>query len=337
MVVEALHTDHDVTVVDLEPASLKPLAQRYDVATVAASAVSGRELAAAGHRRQRPRDRLHLARRGQPGCRHVRPHGRARRDDDRAHDQRGVRRHLARGPPGRRLRRLLRGGDRAGGVGGDRDAVRAPHRHLRRRGRSRSSSSTSARRRAATSSAARCATRACPTSRGSRRSSATTRRELPSGDAVLGAGDRLVVVGSPASARAWCELVSPRRGHVRDVVVYGARELGAAIARALLQQGLEVRVIEPDVARARARSPSSLPRARVFNTPGTRRRLPRARGHRPHAGGDLRDARRRAQPVRRRRSRACRECRTRSRWRTTRSRRTSTRASGSTSRSTRSS
>src|SRR5262245_49446581 len=47
-VVEALHADHDLTVVDLEPRRLKPLAQRYDVATVTASAVSGRELAAAG-------------------------------------------------------------------------------------------------------------------------------------------------------------------------------------------------------------------------------------------------------------------------------------------------
>jgi Trk K+ transport system NAD-binding subunit len=37
-----------VTVVDFEPAKLKPLAQRDDVATFAASAVSGRELAAAG-------------------------------------------------------------------------------------------------------------------------------------------------------------------------------------------------------------------------------------------------------------------------------------------------
>lgn len=33
---------------DLDPGKLNPLAQRYDVATVAASAVSGRELAAAG-------------------------------------------------------------------------------------------------------------------------------------------------------------------------------------------------------------------------------------------------------------------------------------------------
>lgn len=48
MVVEALHAAHDVTVVELEPATLRPLAQLLDVATVTASAVSTRELAAAG-------------------------------------------------------------------------------------------------------------------------------------------------------------------------------------------------------------------------------------------------------------------------------------------------
>lgn len=37
MVVEALQAGHDLTVVDLDPAKLKPLAQRYDVATFAAS------------------------------------------------------------------------------------------------------------------------------------------------------------------------------------------------------------------------------------------------------------------------------------------------------------
>jgi trk/ktr system potassium uptake protein len=84
---------------------------------------------------------------------------------------------------------------------------------------------------------------------------------------VIDSGDRVVVVGSPAAAQAWCELVSPRRGDVRDVVVYGAQQLGVAIARALVERGLAVRVIEPDVARA-AVVAELLPRARVFNTAG---------------------------------------------------------------------
>jgi trk system potassium uptake protein TrkA len=93
------------------------------------------------------------------------------------------------------------------------------------------------------------------------------RAVLPDGNLVIGAGDRLVVVGSPLAAQSWCELVSPRRGNVRDVVVYGARELGVAIARALVAQDLQVRVIEPDVALA-AQVAERLPTARVFNTSG---------------------------------------------------------------------
>jgi trk system potassium uptake protein TrkA len=87
---------------------------------------------------------------------------------------------------------------------------------------------------------------------------------------VIEPGDRVVVVGSPAGAQAWCDLLSPRRNTVRDVVVYGARELGVAIARMLLEQGLRVRVIEPDLARA-AFIAELLPRARVFQTAGVDR------------------------------------------------------------------
>lgn len=86
---------------------------------------------------------------------------------------------------------------------------------------------------------------------------------LPKGDAVVQVGDRLVVIGSPDSARGWCDLVSPRRGDVRDVVVFGAQELGAAIAAGLCKEGLDVRVVEPDQQRA-AHLAEQLPRARVF-------------------------------------------------------------------------
>jgi trk system potassium uptake protein TrkA len=54
------------------------------------------------------------------------------------------------------------------------------------------------------------------------------------------------------------------------VVVYGAQQLGLAIARGLLEEGLSVRVIEPDLARA-ALTAELLPRARVFHCAGTDR------------------------------------------------------------------
>jgi trk system potassium uptake protein TrkA len=93
---------------------------------------------------------------------------------------------------------------------------------------------------------------------------------LPSGDTVLAPGDRVVAVGSPLAAQAWCQLVSPSKGVVRDVAVFGAQALGTAIARALLEQGLSVRIVEPDPARA-ALVADRLPEARVFNTTGLER------------------------------------------------------------------
>ena len=49
-IVEALHADHDLTVLDLDPARLTPLAYPYDVATVEANGASRRALADAGVR-----------------------------------------------------------------------------------------------------------------------------------------------------------------------------------------------------------------------------------------------------------------------------------------------
>ena len=90
---------------------------------------------------------------------------------------------------------------------------------------------------------------------------------LVGGDAAIEPGDRVVVVGSPRAAREWCELVAPRRGEVHDVVVFGAQELGAAIARTLVEQELSVKVVEPDAERA-GRLAERLPDARVFHTDG---------------------------------------------------------------------
>jgi trk system potassium uptake protein TrkA len=90
---------------------------------------------------------------------------------------------------------------------------------------------------------------------------------LPRGGEVIRPGDRIVVIGSPHAAHAWGELLSPGEIEVTDVVVYGGGMVGTAIARQLLEQEINVRIIEPNRERARLVA-EELPRARVFNATG---------------------------------------------------------------------
>jgi trk system potassium uptake protein TrkA len=90
---------------------------------------------------------------------------------------------------------------------------------------------------------------------------------LPGGDDAIATGDRIVVIGSPRAAKAWSTLLWPEGGTVRDVVIYGAGRVGSAIARVLLSQGLSVRMIEASPEQAR-RAAEALPKARIFNATG---------------------------------------------------------------------
>ncbi len=266
MVVEALHDEHDLTVVDLEQRMLKPLAQRFDVATATASAVSGRELAAAGIADAdlviacTSRDEANLV------------------AGTFAHAHAPMARTIVRTSSAEYVD-IWRDGrlDVDFVVSSELETARAV---------SAAIGMPSARHtdtfaegeiqlleldvRADASDAVVNRPLRDAVLPGSSRIAAIIRDDkalLPKGDAELRAGDRVVIVGSPATAGEWCDAVSPRRGRVRDVVVYGAQELGAAIARSLVTQGLQVRVIEPDVARA-ATVAEQIPQARVFNTTG---------------------------------------------------------------------
>jgi trk system potassium uptake protein len=90
---------------------------------------------------------------------------------------------------------------------------------------------------------------------------------LPVGDDRITPGDRIVVIGSPHAAQEWSTLLAPGESAVRDVVVYGAGRVGTAIARLLLDQGMNVRLIETSRERARQVA-ESLPEARVYNATG---------------------------------------------------------------------
>jgi trk system potassium uptake protein TrkA len=90
---------------------------------------------------------------------------------------------------------------------------------------------------------------------------------LPGGEDSIRGGDRIGVIGSPVAARAWAALLAPGERPVSDVVVYGGGQVGTAIARMLSQQDIGVRLIEPELARAREVA-EQVPRCRVFNATG---------------------------------------------------------------------
>ena len=91
---------------------------------------------------------------------------------------------------------------------------------------------------------------------------------FPRGDETIRPGDRIVVIGSPAAAKRWSRLLTPSRRTVNDVVIFGAGRIGIATARVLIQQGLRVRLVESNLERARVVS-ELVPQARVFHATGT--------------------------------------------------------------------
>jgi trk system potassium uptake protein len=268
-VVEALQADHDLTVVDLDSTKLKPLAQLYDVAVMRASAASGRELTAAGVGDAdlvvacTSQDEANLvagviARKLAPkattivrtsGAEYAEIWREGRLDlDFVVSSERETARAVSQaiGMPFARYTDTFVEGkvqivEMDVGAGASADVVGMKLRDARLPADSRVAGII-------------------------RKGLAV----LPSGDAVIAPGDRLVTVGSPRAAQEWARLVLPSGGAVRDVVVFGAHELGVAICRALVGKGITVRVVEPDPARATLVA-ELLPEARVFKTTGLER------------------------------------------------------------------
>ena len=90
---------------------------------------------------------------------------------------------------------------------------------------------------------------------------------VPRGDESIMPGDRIVVIGSPDAAKEWGRIMARGTQRVDDVVIFGAGGTGLAIARVLLEQGIRVRLIEYDEERAREVA-DELPGARVYAATG---------------------------------------------------------------------
>jgi trk system potassium uptake protein TrkA len=90
---------------------------------------------------------------------------------------------------------------------------------------------------------------------------------VPRGNESILPGDRIVIIGSPAAAREWSRILAHGERRVDDVVIFGAGQTGVAIARLLMQQGIRARLVDSDAARARQVA-EELPDARVFHATG---------------------------------------------------------------------
>jgi trk system potassium uptake protein TrkA len=87
---------------------------------------------------------------------------------------------------------------------------------------------------------------------------------LPTGRATLEVGDKVVVMASPQAAAAWSDRLVPEARPIREATLFGADSAGIAIAQKLLHRGVRVRIADDDAARARSAA-AALPQARVFH------------------------------------------------------------------------
>ncbi|MFC6953090.1 Trk system potassium transporter TrkA [Halorubellus litoreus] len=76
---------------------------------------------------------------------------------------------------------------------------------------------------------------------------------IPRGDTVLEAGDKVVVIGTPAGVQAFSGTVAPDQtlDEADDFVIVGGSAVGAHVARLLAERGVQPRLVERDPERAR--------------------------------------------------------------------------------------
>ena len=86
----------------------------------------------------------------------------------------------------------------------------------------------------------------------------------PRGEEQVLPGDRIVVIASPESALRWGRLLSRGERGVGDIVVFGAGQMGTTISRVLLDRGIRIRLCDEQLERT-LEVAEKLPAARVFH------------------------------------------------------------------------
>ena len=85
----------------------------------------------------------------------------------------------------------------------------------------------------------------------------------PRGSESIEPGDRIIIIAAPESARQWSRLIARSEHEVDDLVIFGAGQMGSTIARVLLHRDVRIRLVDADHDRAMAAA-EALPDARVF-------------------------------------------------------------------------
>ena len=93
---------------------------------------------------------------------------------------------------------------------------------------------------------------------------------IPSGQDVIQAGDRVVVIGEPAAVRLFAAVVTPEaeEQETDDVVIVGGSSIGYQVARLLEERDISPRLFEADSERARELA-EQLPKTTVMEHDAT--------------------------------------------------------------------
>jgi trk/ktr system potassium uptake protein len=90
------------------------------------------------------------------------------------------------------------------------------------------------------------------------------RMVFPRGDEQIRPADRVVVIASPRSARAWSRRLAREQRTIDDIMIFGAGRMGTTIGRVLVGQGMRVRLVDANRERAHDAA-EEMPDIRVFN------------------------------------------------------------------------